>query len=637
MTVPRTVRAPAFLQVLAIILCFSLLFISTSQILLAQDTRQVQEITGRIEQDGQGNLFLLPDRKQGETLYIYAEGTSGNLDPAAMVLDSTTPINTLRAAFFSEIEEAIAEGEDPLALIPTLTRLLTLAYDDDSGPGYAAALEFQIPFDGDYRLLMGSTVLQNTFGDYRLLVGVNAPEVLRGDARPTTDGIAFLNTDILRSDAAIEEDRGALSANKRSTFYNLHDLQPGDTLYAYVETTTGSLRPILSLVDAGDKLTRTGNFSGDATTAALEYTFEEVGTNFVLKLDSCCGEETVTTGEYRLLVGVNAPEVLTGEAELIRGQPILRKTIPVRIGVTMDQITGVDQKAENFGAVADLRMEWQDPALAFSPDSCNCRFKIYSASDFTKFATENNISWPEFVVFNQQNNRWSQSPIVAVFPDGGAIYLERFTTTLQAPDFDFTLFPFDKQRFFIRVDSVLPEELFQFTDPSELSGLGEQLGEEEWIVTEFGTEVSTVTKQNQASRFSFGFRAQRHLNFYVFRFFIPITIIIVVSWVTFFLQDYGKRIDVASGNLLLFIAYNFTISDDLPRLGYLTLMDFILISTFIVTALVIVFNVYLKLLETRKRTNVANTIDKYMIWLYPLAYAIGAGIVLYLVVFAPQS
>ena len=66
-------------------------------------------------------------------------------------------------------------------------------------------------------------------------------------------------------------------------------------------------------------------------------------------------------------------------------------------------------------------------------------------------------------------------------------------------------------------------------------------------------------------------------------------------------------------------------------------MDFILISTFIGTALVIVFNVYLKWLETRQRTNIANTIDKYMIWLYPLAYAIGAGIVLYLIVFAPQS
>jgi hypothetical protein len=64
-------------------------------------------------------------------------------------------------------------------------------------------------------------------------------------------------------------------------------------------------------------------------------------------------------------------------------------------------------------------------------------------------------------------------------------------------------------------------------------------------------------------------------------------------------------VDVASGNLLLFIAFNFTISNDLPRLGYLTLMDSILASTFVVTSLVVVFNGYLKWLEVRDKKSIA--------------------------------
>ena len=90
----------------------------------------------------------------------------------------------------------------------------------------------------------------------------------------------------------------------------------------------------------------------------------------------------------------------------------------------------------------------------------------------------------------------------------------------------------------------------------------------------------------------------------------------------FFLRDYDKRIDVTSGNLLLFIAFNFTISNDLPRLGYLTLLDTILISTFVITGLVILLTVYLKRLQILGKTEHAYRIDKLILWTYPFFYLI---------------
>jgi hypothetical protein len=100
-------------------------------------------------------------------------------------------------------------------------------------------------------------------------------------------------------------------------------------------------------------------------------------------------------------------------------------------------------------------------------------------------------------------------------------------------------------------------------------------------------------------------------------------LIIAVSWVTFFLQDYAKRVDISGANLLVFIAFNFTIASDLPRLGYLTLLDTILIVTFIVTTLTVICNVALKRLDSAGKTDLTQKIDTYILWGYPIFYVMG--------------
>ena len=115
---------------------------------------------------------------------------------------------------------------------------------------------------------------------------------------------------------------------------------------------------------------------------------------------------------------------------------------------------------------------------------------------------------------------------------------------------------------------------------------------------------------------------KRHLNFYLFRIFMPMFLIIGVSWVIFFLKDYGRQLEVASGNLLVFIAFNFTISGDLPRLGYLTLLDRLIIASFVCAALVVFISVYQKRLEASGKKALAARIDNCILVLYPLIYGL---------------
>lgn len=304
--------------------------------------------------------------------------------------------------------------------------------------------------------------------------------------------------------------------------------------------------------------------------------------------------------------------------------------IPIAIGVKLHQLTSINQKAENFTAVVRLTMRYKQPELSFRPDSGEPPFRMYEVPAFLKLVQSKGLYWPEYIVVNQQGRRDVTTDLVTLEPDGEVLYASQSTMTFQAPDFDFRRFPFDHQVFHIRIRTVLPEDIYVYQPMERASGLGDQLGEEEWIVYDQSTEV--ISHKNDfgyiQSEFVFSFQAHRHLIYYLVRIFVPMLIILVVSWFTFQLKDYVKRIDVGITNLLLFIAFNFTVSSDLPRLGYITAMDAFMTGAFVITGAVLLVNVVLRRLQTSGREETAARFDRYAIWAYWPAYVAGMSVAL---------
>ncbi len=589
----------------------------------------VQEVTGHLSIN-EMLLYELADLKKGQTLYIHLRRTGGNLDPLAVILRPEVDFDTLRTEANEELDKAIDAGKDPLIEIPALFDRYALAWDDDSGQGNAAALEYKIPADGGYKLLVRGNVLVDTFGAFRLQIGLDAPEVATGEAVATGEEIAVLaeiGEPPDKGSKAISISGGRLTPQNSPLFFPLEPIRAGETLQVYVESTSGDLKPILFLADSAGKAILSANFGATEKTGKLAYTFEHEARNYQIRLSSVPRRGEPTSGEYRLIVGVDAPEVLTGEAEA-QDTHALRQPITVRVGLSLHQIADVDQKAERYDAVYDLMMKWQDPQLSYHPESPEDSVRIFRQEEFVTYAKQNSVIVPAYTLYNQQERRWSQNRMTFVMPDGQAVYFERFWARLQAPDFQFTKFPFDTQRFFAQIDMLLPLRYFVLEDLEQYSEVGKALGEEEWVVNSFETAIKADQPKGRSPRasFSFIFYAHRHLNYYVLRIFVPVFAIIVISWVTFFLKDYAKRIELAGANLLVFIAFNFTIAGDLPRLGYLTVMDVVLISTFLITSIVLIVCVCLRHLEDIGRETLARRLDRYLIWLYPAAYLTVGGI-----------
>jgi hypothetical protein len=583
----------------------------------------VQVLTGYLE-PGEREIYHLVNLRRGDTLYIYMHRLSGNLDPLFAVADGKFKMKMFDDKLAAIIKEA---PQNPYGAFRNLLSTFYLAWDDDGGNGSDAALRFPIPADGDYKVVVagsrqpaGRQVMGLTFGAYRLFIGVNAPQVLTGQATSTAAKIATLE-EAPSAHIRIQEITGTLMPDNNVTYFRLADCDPGTTIYARIEATSGDLKPTLTLRNYGNKALAVDNWQGLQNFARLQYTFKELSQQWSLVVTGSIEQGRKTSGTFRLLVGINSPEVLEGKGQTV-GRPLMRQPIQVGVGLRMDQISEVNQRGENFGVVGDLTLEWLDPAFAFNPDTCHCAVKVMDSGQFEAFVAANQLRWPRFIFFNQQGKRWTQGEVFRIYPDGKVTYYERFSATLQAPDFNFKKFPLDNQQFFIRLQGLNPEEDFRFVALPESPGLGKQLGEEEWYITKQDISVTSViiAEDTSASLFSFRFLSQRHLSYYIFRIFVPLLLIIAVSWVTFFLQDYAKRVDISGANLLVFIAFNFTIGSDLPRLGYLTLLDTMLIVAFAITTLTVICNVALKRLDAAGKTDLTKKIDTWIIWGYPIFY-----------------
>ena len=99
------------------------------------------------------------------------------------------------------------------------------------------------------------------------------------------------------------------------------------------------------------------------------------------------------------------------------------------------------------------------------------------------------------------------------------------------------------------------------------------------------------------------------------------------------MRDYSNRISVSVAVLLIFVAFNFTIGSDLPRLGYMTFMDGILFAAFLITALTVLINVFLRRMETTEKMELANTIDRYITIMYPIIYLLIIGSLIWIFFF----
>lgn len=106
---------------------------------------------------------------------------------------------------------------------------------------------------------------------------------------------------------------------------------------------------------------------------------------------------------------------------------------------------------------------------------------------------------------------------------------------------------------------------------------------------------------------------ERKSGYYLFKIIIPILLILAVCWSSIWIdqREIESRLTVTIVCLLSLIAYNFVIDNELPKLEYLTVMDYIILISYIYATIPNFLSIYSFQLVKHKKRLIAEKYERY--------------------------
>ena len=105
---------------------------------------------------------------------------------------------------------------------------------------------------------------------------------------------------------------------------------------------------------------------------------------------------------------------------------------------------------------------------------------------------------------------------------------------------------------------------------------------------------------------------------------VPLVLIVAMSWIVFWIdpKESGTRISVAITTMLTLIAYRFAVGTDLPKVDYMTRLDFFILGSTVL--------IYATLLQAVITTSMAKSgklfeareVDVWCRWLFPGSFIV---------------
>jgi hypothetical protein len=302
----------------------------------------------------------------------------------------------------------------------------------------------------------------------------------------------------------------------------------------------------------------------------------------------------------------------------LRQSPTGGKTpVEVSVGLYITNFVSIDETRETFEVGGFLTGQWQDPRLALAGDHQQA-LRSFRMEDLWVPAIEgaNSIS--------HKTNQYS----LEADSKGIVTYRERFDA-VYSNDFALRKFPFDTQVLRFEFQPFLSAVTqFSFAPQAlRFTGISPEQHTElaAWHLQDlrYTTDKVAFDPYQPATREAlFQLTATRRSGFYVWKIFLPLIMITLIPMVVFWIdvKEFDWILKIPMTMLLSMVAFQFTITRDLPRIGYITFLDSVFLASFIFCFLCIFEITLVFLLQKHGRRPLAVRLHAAGKWAYPVAY-----------------
>ena len=287
------------------------------------------------------------------------------------------------------------------------------------------------------------------------------------------------------------------------------------------------------------------------------------------------------------------------------------------VGAILD-IDKIDSAEQNFTLNFYAIFRWLDPRLAHEELGSVVR-------DISQI-------WnPRLTIVNTQRHWANTRDEVEISPEGLVTYrlhvFGDFSQPLELHDF-----PMDSHVFEVPVVAAgyRPHQVVLVPDKRIDSFIAEKLSVADWKISNMSGTSREVTLANglKLPGFVFSFEGERLLHHYVVKAIIPLALIVMMSWVVFWIdpKQVPNQLSVAVTTVLTLIAYHIALSGRLPDIPYLTHMDKFLFGATVLVFMSLIEVVVTSHLSSTEQLDKARRMDRAARISFPLIFI---GVIIY--------